>query len=98
MSLKAFKYPKMSTIRLTKTNQVQHILNVLRALKFPLLDDTEIIKAIVSEYYSNFQQAQIPQRMATEEESKAIKRAKKEVEKGEYKRIPVDQVLTADLF
>ena len=100
MPLKAFNYPIMSTIRLQKTDQVQHILNVLRALKFPLLDDTEIIKAVVSEYYSDLQPKHLPSRMATEEEEKGIKEGRKAIKKGDFitihsgKEIDLDKLLS----
>lgn len=42
----------MSTIRLTKTKKLQKILNELRKKRFQLLDDTEILKAVLSLYYT----------------------------------------------
>lgn len=88
----------MSTIRLTKTKELKKILEDLRRTRFQLLDDTEIIKAIISEHHYNHHLSQIPSRMATKEEEKAIARAMEDIKKGRVKVIEPHEEIDVNLF
>lgn len=70
----------MSTIRLTKTKEMEKILNGIKQ-KFPLLDDAEIIKMIISRYYFDHH---LPVRQATPAEEKAIAEGIVAFKKGDY--------------
>ncbi len=79
----------MSTIRLQKTNQLAYILNKIR-FDFPLLDDTEIIKMIISKYYTD---RHIPTRQATPEEEIAIREGREAIKRGDYVTVRSDEEL-----
>lgn len=92
MTVRAFKVPPMSTIRLTKTKEMEKILNEIRRF-YPLLDDAEIIKMIISRYYFDHH---LPVRPATPEEEEAIAEARKDFEAGRYVVAPPDQPIDLD--
>lgn len=93
MTVKVFKVLPMSTIRLTKTKEMERVLNEIRKF-LPLLEDSEIIKIALSSYY--FDLTNMPTRMATPEEEEAILEGRKDIENGHYKVIPADQPIDLD--
>lgn len=82
----------MSTIRLTKTVELERILNEIKQ-SYPLLDDVEIIKMIISKYYFDHH---LPARQATPEEEESIAEAQKDFEAGRYVVVPPDQPIDLD--
>ena len=81
--MKASNRQIMSTIRLTKTKKLESILLELQQSRFPLSDNTELIKAIISDYYSSFKgHSNTPSRMATPEEEILIKEGMDALESG----------------
>lgn len=87
MTVKVFKVLPMSIIRLTKTKEMEKILNEIRRF-YPLLDDAEIIKMIISRYYFDHH---LPVRPATPEEEEAIAEGMEAMKKGDYITLPSDE-------
>ncbi len=86
----------MSTIRLTKTPELARILAEIKAF-YPLLDDAEIIKMIISKYYLDLRV--LPRRQATPEEEKLIAEGKKALKQGKiYKVVAPDQEIDLDFL
>jgi len=82
----------MSTIRLAKTIELEHILRSIRAT-YPLLDDSEIIKMIISKYYTDYH---MPTRQATLEEDEAIAEGLEDMKNGNYVVWPADEPFDLD--
>lgn len=79
----------MTTIRLSVNTKLDKVLNDLRKNKFPLLENSEIIKTVLSEYYTAFSNQQKnqsiqdlinskPQYLVDTETEKRIAKAEKE--------------------
>lgn len=87
-----------TTIRLSLTPKLNTVLNELKEKKFSFLENSEIIKTILAEYYATFKKAEtskilkerqewidsLPEYEATEEEEKAIGEGIEELERGDY--------------
>ncbi len=92
MTLKAYNILPMSTIRLTKTVEMEQILNEIKQ-SFPLLDDGEIIRMVLSRYYAEHY---LPMRQATPEEEEAISEAMDDFKKGRFITWPADKPFNID--
>ncbi|HLD07585.1 MAG TPA: hypothetical protein VJB60_00805 [Candidatus Peribacterales bacterium] len=87
----------MSTIRLTVGKDLARILRELKAMRFPLLNNAEIIRAALSHYYISTkieldEQSEVP----NEELIKSFKESEKHL-KNPHKRFYTLDEMMADL-
>lgn len=81
-----------TTIRISLNEKLERILKELQNEKYELLENPEIIRAIISEYYSEYQkrkqyetyqiwESSLPTYIPTEEEETALKKTREEIKK-----------------
>ena len=90
----------MSTIRISITDEIQKFLEELRKKKFYFLENPEIIRAILSEYYSQFKEEEraewiesLPTLLLNEKEQASLAKGIQDSEKGNSQKMTIEEIM-----